>query len=391
MRHDQKVIFHLDMDAFFASIEQRDNPSYRGKPVIVGAKPGGRGVVSAASYEARKFGVHSALPISIAFQRCPQGIYVTPSMNKYITVSKQLMSILNSFTPLIEPLSVDEAFMDMSGTQKLFGPPRKAAELLRMKIKEELQLTGSCGIAPNKFLAKLASDINKPDGITEVPFDKEEIIKWLAPMKVSRIWGVGKKTEEQLSSAGIFIIEDLQKLSLSQLENMFKDKGSKALYNLSRGIDFRDVHPPEEVKSVSREHTFKSDSTNINEWKSTLLFLSREVAQRTRKKNLKGKTVTLTYRTPDFKRYSRQAGLTESTDLAKVIYEKAITLLEKEIRHLSGLRLIGVGISGFNEEIQQTLFPENEDIKQWEASEKAMDDISKRFGNNTIFRGGELT
>lgn len=388
---DQKVIFHLDMDAFFASIEQRDNPSYRGKPVIVGAKPGGRGVVSAASYEARKYGVHSALPISIAYQRCPNGIYLTPSMNKYIAVSKQLMEILSSFTPLIEPLSVDEAFMDMSGTQKLFGTPKEAAELLRKKIKTELNLTGSCGVAPNKFLAKLASDINKPDGITEVPFDEKEIIKWLAPMKVSRIWGVGKKTEEQLSKAGIIIIEDLQKCSLEHLEYMFKEKAGHALYYLCRGIDNRNVHPLEEVKSVSREHTFKKDSSDVNEWKRTLLFLAREVAQRTRKKSLKGKTVTLTYRTSDFKRFSRQTGLNESTDLAKVIYEKAIFLLNKELDKLSYLRLIGLGISGFEENIQQNLFSESENTKQWQASEKAMDDISKKFGKDTIFRGGELS
>ncbi len=388
---DQKVIFHLDMDAFFASIEQRDNPSYRGKPVIVGAKPGGRGVVSAASYEARKFGVHSALPISIAYQRCPHGIFITPGMNKYLNVSKKLMQILNSFTPLIEPLSVDEAFMDMSGTQKLFGPPREAAQLLRKKIKEELNLTGSCGIAPNKFLAKLASDINKPDGITEVPFNEKEIISWLAPMKVSRIWGVGKKTEEQLSRAGITKIGDLQQCSLEQLENMFKEKSGSALYYLCRGIDNRAVHPPEEVKSVSREHTFKKDSSDVKEWKSTLLFLAREVAQRTRKKGLKGRTVTLTYRTSDFKRFSRQTGLSESTDLAKVIYEKATQLLDKELGRLSYLRLIGLGISGFDQNIQQNLFSETENIKQWQASEKAMDDISQKFGKDTIFRGGELT
>lgn len=391
MSEHQKVIFHLDMDAFFASIEQRDNPSYKGKPVIVGAKPGSRGVVSAASYEARKFGVHSALPISIAYQRCPHGIFVTPNMSRYITVSKQLMDILSSFTPMIEPLSVDEAFMDMTGTEKLFGPPLEAANLLREKIKSKLKITGSCGIAPNKFLAKLASDINKPDGVTLVPFDENKIIQWLAPMKVSRIWGVGKKTEEQLSKASIFKIGDLQELSLHELENMFKEKAGSALYYLCRGIDSRDVHPLEEVKSVSREYTFKEDSSNIDEWKSTLLFLSRDVAQRTRKKELKGRTVTLTYRTPDFKRFSRQTSLLEATDLAKVIYEISINLLEKQLPNLTSLRLIGVGISGFDDILQQNLFQESKLIKQWEASEKAMDDISKKFGKDTIFRGGELS
>lgn len=391
MTNLKKVIFHLDMDAFFASIEQRDNPLYRGKPVIVGAKPGGRGVVSAASYEARKFGVHSALPISIAFQRCPQGIFITPSMNKYISVSHKLMEVLHSFTPSIEPLSVDEAFMDMTGTEKLFGSPREAAELLRQKIKDELDLTGSCGIAPNKFLAKLASDVNKPDGLTEVPFDKDEIVKWLAPMNVSRIWGVGKKTEKDLSRAGIFTIGELQQLSLSQLKSLFTDRGGQSLYNLSRGIDFREVHPPEQVKSVSREHTFKADSNDKNQWLSTILYLSREVAQRARKKGLKGRTVTLTYRTSDFKRFSRQTTLQSPTNLAKTIYETGAALLQKEFMNLKYLRLIGIGITGFDEQIQQTLFMEEEQSKNWKASEKAMDNLSEKFGKGTVFRGGELS
>lgn len=197
------------MDAFFASIEQRDFPQYKGKPVIVGAKPGSRGVVSAASYEARSYGVHSAMPISEAFRRCPRGVFVTPRMDIYIQESSKIMQILQTFSPDIEQISVDEAFIDMTGTKKLFGTPVNAAKLIKDKIFSETNLTSSIGIAPNKFLAKIGSDIDKPDGITCIPFEKAEIEKWLSPLEVRRIWGVGQKSNAVLKEwesklSGIF-------------------------------------------------------------------------------------------------------------------------------------------------------------------------------------------
>ena len=192
-KHQTRTILHIDMDAFFTSIEQRDDPRYKGKPVIVGAQPGHRGVVAAASYEARKFGVHSAMPISEAFKKCPNGVYLHPRMEAYSNESHHIMEILSSFSPALEQVSVDEAFLDITGTGKLFGDPLTTAQTIRGTIKEQRKLTASIGIAPNKFLAKVASDMNKPDGITIVPFDPDEITKWLGPKPVGKIWGSGKK------------------------------------------------------------------------------------------------------------------------------------------------------------------------------------------------------
>ncbi len=384
-----KVIFHIDMDAFFASIEQRDNPDLKCKPVIVGALPGNRGVVSAASYEARKYGIHSAMPINQAYSRCPQGVYLKPRMNVYTAVSGEVMTILRSFSPVIEQVSVDEAFMDMSGTRKLLGPPRKAAEMLSKRIREKLNLTASIGIAPNKFLAKLASDMNKPCGITDAPFDAESIIRWLAPLPVSRIWGVGTKTRQALEPLGVTTIADLQGLSAEQLQKRF-GKGGIDLYYLCRGIDYRDVDVHDTIKSISREHTFSRDSFDKEEWRRTLLSLSGDVAKQARQEQVAGRTVFITFRTPDFKRYTRQTTLALPTDLAKHLYENALLLLEKESAGLASLRLLGVGITNFDSGIQTELFGGDAETGTWSASEKAMDMITERFGDCAIMRGAEI-
>lgn len=389
-QENKKIIFHIDMDAFFASIEQRDSPEFKGKPVIVGALPGNRGVVSAASYEARKYGIHSSMPISQAYSRCPHGIYLRPRMRVYAKVSKEVMAILNSFSPQIEQISIDEAFMNMSGTQKLWGPPKKAAKIFTKQIHNTLQLTASIGIAPNKFLAKLASDMNKPNGITEVPFNPEEIVLWLAPLSVSKIWGVGKKTQQALAALGIRSISELQKNPLKELESRFGKQGT-SLYNLCRGIDLRDIEGHEKAKSISREHTFNNDSYDAEEWYGTLLSLSGDVAIKSRKASRKGKTVVLTYRTPDFKRYTRHLTLVQPTNLSKHIYESACILLKKEIPRLKSLRLIGVGITNFDTAIQTDLFENGKKTKAWNASEEAMDIISNRYGKDAILRAREVT
>ncbi len=377
------------MDAFFASIEQRDNPELRGKPVIVGALPGNRGVVSAASYEARKYGIHSALPISQAYARCPHGFFVRPRMQVYSQVSKEVIAILRTFTPRIEQISIDEAFMDMSGTEKLWGNPVPAAETLKEKIRNVLDLTASIGIAPNKFLAKLASDMHKPDGITEAPFKPEAVISWLAPLEVSRIWGVGKKTQLALFDLGIRSIGDLQKLSGRELEKRFGKQGL-SLYNLCRGIDSRVLEEPGKAKSISREHTFNTDSFDRDEWRRVILTLARDVARRARKAQQKGRTICLTFRTPDFKRHTRQATVEHATHLAKQIYEQSCVLLEKELPRLKSLRLIGVGITNFEDTLQTELFDDEKKIKIWNASEQAMDVIAERFGSDAIFRAREM-
>ncbi|MFP4418217.1 MAG: DNA polymerase IV [Fibrobacterota bacterium] len=384
----QRLIFHVDMDAFFASIEQRDDPSIRNKPVVVGALPGSRGVVSAASYEARRFGIHSAMPINQAYARCPKATFIHPRMGVYSSESKKIMAILGRFSPCIEPISVDEAFIDITGTEKLWGATEQTAEKISAAIRHELHLTCSIGVAPNKFLAKLASDVNKPDGITITPFEKKEIVHWLAPMDVSRIWGVGKKTQQILSQWGIVTIADLQKLSEEELQMRFGKHGA-GLYYLARGIDYREVGTLEEVKSISREHTFERDSSNPQEWKQVLLSLSRNVGYRARRKGLKGRTVVLTYRTPDFQRHSRRVTLPTPTNTAKTIFDAAKKILSSLTSTTPTLRLIGVGITNFGQPVQTDLFISDERKNAWLKSEEAIDTVIDKFGKNAVFLGGE--
>lgn len=375
------------MDAFFASIEQRDFPQYKGKPVIVGAKPGSRGVVSAASYEARSYGVHSAMPISEAFRRCPRGVFVTPRMDIYIQESSKIMQILQTFSPDIEQISVDEAFIDMTGTKKLFGTPVNAAKLIKDKIFSETNLTSSIGIAPNKFLAKIGSDIDKPDGITCIPFEKAEIEKWLSPLEVRRIWGVGQKSNAVFERMGIKTIRDLQKLPFEFLHRRFGALGI-TLFNLCRGIDNREIENESNVKSISREHTFNFDSSNRDDWKKMLFLLSQDVARRARHKNVKGRTIVLTYRKTDFSRHSRRITLQQSTNIAKLIYEYADSLL-CQIKEPS-IRLVGVGLTGLDETTQIDLFEEELPSKDWEISEQTIDKIVSRFGKNIIVKGRQV-
>jgi len=387
MEPQKRVIFHVDMDAFFTSVEQRDNPSYIGKPVIVGSEVGKRGVVSAASYEARKFGVHSAMPINEAFNRCSHGIFLTPRMDAYSDESQRIMAIFRRFSPSIEQISVDEAFIDMSGSSKLFGPPLDAAELIRTTIKQEEHLSASIGIAPNKFLAKIASDMNKPFGITLAPFEQKEIIDWLAPMNVQKIWGIGRRSAEILMSAGVSIVKDLQALSLDYLSSRFGRHGA-SLYYLCRGIDNRDVGNSDDIKTISREHTFNVDSRSREEWKHTLFLLSQDVAERARKHGVKGATIVLTWRKPDFSRHSRRMPLNPPGNSSKAIYEKVLLLLD----HLNepSLRLIGVGITGLDNDSQTDLFADMNGYETWEKSEQVLDSIKERFGSDIIKKGLEL-
>jgi nucleotidyltransferase/DNA polymerase involved in DNA repair len=383
----QRIIFHVDMDAFFAAVEQRDNPQYRGKPLIVGAKPGNRGVVSTASYEARKFGIHSAMPINEAYSRCPQGIFITPRMEVYEKVSRQIMEIFEQFSPKIEKVSVDEAFIDMSGTGKLFGNPLNAAEMISQQIKKQQGLTASIGIASNKFVAKIASDLNKPDGITCAPFDGEQLKKWLAPLPLKRMWGVGNKSEEIFKRCSVNTIGDMQKLSMDYLCKRFGKQGA-TFYYLCRGIDNRPVMQEDSVKSISREHTFNVDCFDRQEWKKTLHQLSQDVARQARAIGVKASTVFLTYRRPDFSRHTRRKSLLEPTNLAKTIYETAILILEELDERC--FRLIGVGITGLDQQIQLNLFAVPDSIGPLETCERVVDKINARFGSEVIKKGLEV-
>ena len=375
------------MDAFFASVEQRDHPDFRGKPVIVGAKVGTRGVVSAASYEARSFGIHSAMPIGEAFTRCPQGIFVTPRMQVYQAVSDEIMHIFSAFSPVVEQISVDEAFLDMSGTDRLFGTPLKAARQIAGQIRKQQQLTASIGIAPNKFCAKIASDINKPLGITVCPNDSDEITEWLAPMSVDKIWGVGKKTAAQLSRMGIQIVGDLQKLTREKLRYRFGKQGT-SLYYLARGIDDRPVYIGPAAKSISREHTFLTDSSDRDHWRSTLYSLAQDVSRRARRSEVKGSTVFITYRKPDFSRHTRRKTVLHPTNVARFIFEEALSILD-QVRE-PALRLLGVGITGLDRKLQTDLFDGESRMAVWEQSEKAVDSVTDRFGQTAIRKGSEI-
>jgi len=387
-KHQTRTILHIDMDAFFTSIEQRDDPRYKGKPVIVGAQPGHRGVVAAASYEARKFGVHSAMPISEAFKKCPNGVYLHPRMEAYSNESHHIMEILSSFSPALEQVSVDEAFLDITGTGKLFGDPLTTAQTIRGTIKEQRKLTASIGIAPNKFLAKVASDMNKPDGITIVPFDPDEITKWLGPKPVGKIWGVGKKTEKLLREININTIGDLQKLSKQFLIDRLGVHG-ESLHNLAFGIDDRPVADREESKSISREHTFEKNTRDREAIHKVLLVLSQDVARQARTASIKGKTVVLIYRGADFTKHTRRTTFSEPTNMANDLYLAALDLL-KSVSDSIDFRLIGVGITGFTQPIQLDLFATDALKKPWEQSEKAIDTLSQKFGKNVVFRAREM-
>jgi DNA polymerase-4 len=382
-----RTIFHIDMDAFFASIEQRDHPAWRGKPVIVGARPGTRGVVSAASYEARTFGVRSAMPISEAVRRCPQGVFTRPRMEVYGRESDEVMGILRSFSPVIEQVSIDEAFLDMTGTGKLLGAPRAAAAALANRIAGECALTASIGIAPNKFLAKIASDLDKPSGITFAPFDAEAIAAWLAPMPAGRVWGIGKKTEAALRARGIITVGDLQALPRERLFSWFGKQGEELL-KLCRGIDDRPVGEDGSIKSISREHTFNLDSPDRDAWKNILFSLSQDVASQARRQGVKGRTVVFIYRRTDFSRHTVRKPLVYPTNAAKPLYEGVCDLVDT-IRERA-IRLIGVGITGFDQEVQTNLFAEERQARAIDKAEAAIDAIAENFGSRVIGKGREM-
>ncbi len=386
-KEKSRIILHADMDAFYASVEQRDFPEYRGKPVIVGADPKegkGRGVVAAASYEARKFGVHSALPISQAFKLCPHGVFVKGRGDRYFEVSQNIMSIFNEYTPLVEPISLDEAFLDLTGTHRLWGSAGKVAEEIQHRIFDDERLTISIGLAPNKLLAKMASEINKPNGYCVVKPD--QIKSFLAPMPIKALWGVGKQTEKALHKIGIHTIGELADYSKSVLESNFGKHGG-LLYEHANGIDDRPVISGRDVKSVSNEFTFSRDSNDMNQIHETLLALSEKVSRRLRKQHLRGRTICLKVRYEDFTTRIYHTTLNQATHLGNVIFEEVAAYLELIEDTQLPVRLLGVGVSQLtsSDEFQTSMF-EEEKIKQ-EKVYTAMDCIQKKFGTDSIKKG----
>jgi DNA polymerase-4 len=377
-----RKILHVDMDAFFASVEQRDDPSLQGIPVVVGGSLNSRSVVSAASYEARKFGIHSAMPMAEVYRRCPHAVLLPVNIPKYRAVSQQIQQIFLTYTPMVEPLSLDEAFLDVTGSLSLLGPAEKIAQLIKRRIQLELNLTASVGLACNKFLAKIASDLRKPDGFVVVQPDR--IQEFLDPLSVERIWGVGKKTAEQLHTLNIRTVRDLRNLEQGYLTKLLGVIGSQ-LYLLARGTDERPVTSDRVVQSIGRETTFANDIADRDLLETVLLKLSVDVGRSARKESLKGKTISLKVRFSDFKTISRSHTLTQASNLDDVIYREVCQLL-REVELRQPVRLMGVTLSNLTdkEESQLSLFAEL--TQDRENLTKVMDLVKEKYGEMSITR-----
>ena len=383
-----RKILHLDMDAFYASIEQRDNPSLKGRPVIVGGEAEKRGVVSAASYEARAFGVHSAMPTSQARRLCPQGVFLPVRMDRYRGVSGLIFEIFREYTPLIEPLSLDESFLDVTGCESLFGPAPEIARTIKKKILAQTELTASAGIAPNKFLAKIASDWRKPDGLVEIK--PEEVGAFLENLPVSKLWGVGKATEEVLQGMGIFRVGQLARFPREAIEKKMGNFGLELL-TLARGEDDRPVVSGEEAKSLSQEQTFTPDLQERQIMEQILLDQAEQVGWELRKQKLKGLTVHLKVRYPDFTLITRSQTLSAPTDTGMEIYRTAVKLLDKTEALSRKARLLGVGISNLRRReapFQRGLFDAYREKE--EKSLEAVDKIWDKFGPQALKRASQL-
>ena len=386
-----QVIVHVDMDAFFASVEQLHHPEWRGKPVIVGADPRegrGRGVVSTASYEARKYGIHSAMPISKAYRLCPHGIYVAPHGKLYSDYSKQIFEILYHFTPIVEILSIDEAFLEVTGSLHLFNSIENLGKEIKKQIFEVTKLTASLGIAPNKSVAKIASDFIKPDGLTIV--SQEDIQKFLDPLPITKLFGVGKKMHEILQHLGINTVKDLCNYPKAFLEDKFGEMGAH-IYNMARGIDDRRVQIDDEIKSISHETTFETDLVDEEHLNNTMLHLAAKVGQRLRKRNLKGKTIQLKIRFDDFTTFTRRKTLVNYTHLTDDIYKIGLKMLKEFYPLEKPIRLIGIGVSHIIDEkgMQISLWDIQNEKKL--ALEKIMDQIQEKFGKSAIIHANTIS
>jgi DNA polymerase IV len=376
-----RTILHVDLDAFFASVEQRDHPELRGKPVIVGGGgPTDRGVVSAASYEARTFGVHSAMSLREAGRRCPHGIFVPVDGRRYQQASRDVMAVLRRFTPLVEPISIDEAFLDVTGSFDLFGDGPTIGQRIRDEVGAEVGLTASVGVATTKLVAKIASDLRKPDALVVVQPGDEAA--FLAPLPIGRLWGVGERTAASLAELGVRTIGDLAALPPDVAIRRFGKHGA-SLADRARGIDADPVHDGDPAKSVGHEHTFDVDTSDRETIERTLLGMADGVAGRLRTAGVRAGTVTVKIRDTSFRTITRQRTLTEPTDLTEPIYRIALELARPELRGIR-VRLIGVTASNLGEREQLALFSD-EDPKRRRAIEAA-DAVRRRYGSGSVTR-----
>jgi DNA polymerase-4 len=380
------VILHVDMDAFYASVEQRDRPELRGRPVVVGADPRGRGVVSAASYEARRFGIHSAMPIGRAYRLCPTAAFLPVDMDKYARESGRIMAILADFTPLVEPLSLDEAFLDVTGSRALHGTGVEIARRIKARIRDEVGLTASAGVAANKFVAKIASDLEKPDGLVEVPAGQEAV--FLRELPLRRLWGVGPSAERELAALGARTIGDLARLGRGRLEARLGGSGAH-LFDLARGIDERPVVPWHDPKSIGAEETFGRDTRDVGRLRAALLGQADRVAAELRAAGLRGRTVTLKLRFADFHTLTRRGtGETPTADGGE-IFRRAWAAFSK-IPRPQPIRLIGLSVSSFTGASDPQQLPLLGPPDRTDRLGQATDEVRTRFGPKSLVRGSLL-
>jgi len=379
----QRWIAHVDLDAFFASVETLEHPEYRGRPVVVGAMPGNRGVVAAASYEARVFGIHSAMPIAEAYRRCPDAVYLRPDMAKYQTASREVFAILDDITPVVEKASIDEAYLDVSGLDKIVGPPHIIGDEMRARILDVTGLTASVGIGPNRLIAKLGSEDCKPDGLKVVPPD--EVLDFLAPMPVSNLRGLGKRTQPIMDQLGIKTVADLRGTPLSKLQEYLGDSAAEKFQRQAQGIASDEIIPQRQRKSISKENTFGKDVTDQRRLHDTLRELAAGVARTARREGLAGTVVTLKIRFTGFETHTRQKTLPAPTHDERVMLSTAWSLYKEGHLPSKPVRLIGVGISGWSAEIatQADLFEQPEQHIQNHKDQKildAIDTVTEKFG-----------
>lgn len=391
-------ILHIDMDAFYASVEVVDNPELRGKPVVIGSPPDKRGVVSTASYEARKYGIRSAMPSRTAGKLCPHAIFLPVRMSRYAEISERVMEIIESFTPIFEQVSVDEAFMDVSGVMRRWKTGEAVAGALKKRIRKELKLTASVGVAPNKFLAKLASDLRKPDGLFVVPDEPKAIAELLAPLPVSRIWGVGKVTEARLRECGIRIMGDVQRLRLETLASFVGDAMAVHMHELAWGRDERSVVTEYQAKSISSETTFDEDCDDPDVVRQTLVGEVEHVGRRLRRDGRKARVGHIRLRFEDFSTITRQKPFAKPTHADRDLVKCAVELLAREQLH-DPIRLVGFGVSGFDDEdtgpqqgeLALGPFERQPEPGKVERLDRAVDVLREQFGRGAVRRGSTLS
>ncbi|MCZ6767169.1 MAG: DNA polymerase IV [bacterium] len=381
-----RAILHVDMDAFYASIEIRDDPTLRGKPVIVGGLPESRGVVAAASYEVRKYGIHSAMSSYRARKLCPHAIFVPGRMSHYADVSKQIFAILRSYTPLVEPLSIDEAFLDVSGSRNLFGTAVDIGRAIKKRIRTETELTASVGVAPNKFLAKLASDLEKPDGLVVVKADRAAAL--LADLPVGKIWGIGKVAQKSLETIGVRTVREMLDCPRERLNGVFGSNTGRLL-ELARGIDERPVVVGEAAKSIGAETTFAKDISDEADLRIYLTTLMARVARRLRKSGYRTQTVQLKARYADFKTVTRAVTLPEPTTSTEVLQNAVRNLFEYRLgRKGRALRLIGTSVSNLTSPVgSEPMLFQDEKLERQGKLDTVVDALQDKYGSKTIWRG----